>query len=54
MVSMLVPCPATHRPLALAVGGPADRIAANLDFILGEMRNEIKAIAGERRVIFQG
>ena len=45
MVSMLVPSPATHRPLALAVGGPAERIAANLDFIVAEMRKEIKAIA---------
>lgn len=50
MVSMLLPCPATHRPLALAVGGPADRIAANLDFIVAEMKKEIKTIAtaGER------
>lgn len=51
MVSMLLPGPATHRPLALAVGGPADRIAANLDDILAEMRREIKVIAVASRRI---
>ena len=53
MISMLLPCPATHRPLALAVGGPADRIAANLDFIVAEMRKEIRIVAAEGRRIFQ-
>lgn len=45
MISMLLPSPPTHRPLALAVGGPAERIASNLDFIVAAMRKEIKAIA---------
>jgi hypothetical protein len=45
MLSMLLPSPATHRPFAFAIGGPAERIAANLDFIVGEMRKEITAPA---------
>ncbi|HVY57362.1 MAG TPA: helix-turn-helix domain-containing protein [Xanthobacteraceae bacterium] len=45
MVSMCVPCPPNHRPLILGVGGPAERMSANLDFILKEMRREISAIS---------
>jgi DNA-binding IclR family transcriptional regulator len=52
MVSMLVPCPPTHRPLAIAVGGPADRIATNLKGIVTEMRNEIANVATARDRIF--
>jgi hypothetical protein len=42
--SMLLPSPVTHRPLAFPIGGPAERIAANLDFIVGKMRKEIRAL----------
>src|SRR5690606_28791597 len=29
MISMLVPCPAHHRPLILGIGGPSERLTAN-------------------------
>ncbi|MDB5406850.1 MAG: putative transcriptional regulator [Rhodospirillales bacterium] len=45
MVSMLVPCPPGHRPLAIGVGGPADRLAAHLDEIVAQMRAEVALLA---------
>jgi DNA-binding IclR family transcriptional regulator len=44
MVAMLVPVPPNHRPLVLGVGGPADRLRANLKSIVTAMRAEIERL----------
>lgn len=44
MVSALIPVPSGHRPLALGVGGPADRLEENISLISEALRNAIKAI----------
>jgi DNA-binding IclR family transcriptional regulator len=44
MVSTWLPVPGDHRPLALCVGGPADRLEANLEFISECLEAEIARI----------
>jgi len=44
MIAMLVPVPPNHRPLVLGVGGPADRLRANLKPIVTAMRAEIERL----------
>lgn len=45
MVSMLVPPLPGHRPLAFGVGGPAERLTANLNSIVSALRRETKKLA---------
>ncbi|MBM3606921.1 MAG: helix-turn-helix domain-containing protein [Alphaproteobacteria bacterium] len=45
MVSALIPAPAGHRPLALGVGGPADRLEAHMGMIETLLEGAIKTIA---------
>lgn len=47
MVSALIPVPRGHRPLALGVGGPADRLEANMDSISAALLEAIRSI-GDR------
>lgn len=47
MISALIPVPAGHRPLALGVGGPADRLEANLESISKALSAAIRLI-GDR------
>lgn len=44
MVSALIPVPNGHRPLALGVGGPADRLEANMKTISAALTNAIESI----------
>lgn len=47
MVSALIPVPEGHRPLALGVGGPADRLEANIEKISQALLEAIGTI-GEK------
>lgn len=44
MVSALIPVPSGHRPLALGIGGPADRMEANMDAISQALMEAIRTI----------
>jgi DNA-binding IclR family transcriptional regulator len=46
MVWALVPTPPNHRPLGFGIGGPADRLASNLDIIAAALRRECAVLAG--------
>ncbi|HTH98861.1 MAG TPA: helix-turn-helix domain-containing protein [Stellaceae bacterium] len=45
MISMLVPCPPNHRPLALGIAGPAERLSRNLEQMVQKLRQEIDKLA---------
>ena len=45
MISMLIPCPPNHRPLALGVAAPADRLAGQRDEILTQLRGQVRHLA---------
>jgi DNA-binding IclR family transcriptional regulator len=45
MISMLIPVPAGHRPLALGIGGPAERLEAHLEHNTTCLRRGIECIA---------
>ena len=53
MVWTLVPTPPNHRPLGFGIGGPADRLATNLDGITTALRREVakvdEAVGSERK-----
>lgn len=45
VVGMVMPTPATHRPLAIGVAGPQERIEKNLTKILAALRAENTRLA---------
>jgi IclR family KDG regulon transcriptional repressor len=45
MISMLIPVPANHRPLALGIAAPADRLAENLEQIVTCLRQQVTHLA---------
>ncbi len=45
MISMLLPVPPNHRPLTLGIAGPAERLLAQQDFIVVQMRQQIEHLA---------
>ena len=45
MIAALIPVPPNHRPLAIGVGGPADRLERKQQKIIADLRGEIAQIA---------
>jgi DNA-binding IclR family transcriptional regulator len=45
MVSMLIPGPPNHRPLALGVAAPAERLAGQLDEVVRQLRAQVRHLA---------